>query len=110
MAAWKQVSMVYSGGTMEFKKLYGKRVRARTNLTLNVYDAVNNRQMTTNIKVGAIGFVANPHPQLLGGLLLAFPKNPNTSTTSIETLQRSNNFEVIIVNEPTFKQQFEIEM
>ena len=107
MSGWKPASAVFLGGTQQIKSLVGARVRTRMHLlSFPLFDPINNAPLTTDLPVGAVGFVANPHPS---GLLIAFPSHPGIPPTSLTELQRGGGFKVVIVNEPTFKQQFEVE-
>jgi len=108
MPVWKNASAVFTGGTEQIKKITGTRVRAKADLQLSVYDAINNKQDTDTIKKGAIGLVSNHHPTLFT-LLIAFDTRPTATITTLQNLMRGGAFKVFNVNEPTFKQQFEIE-
>ncbi len=108
MPIWKNASVVFLGGTEQVKQLYGRRVRARVPLQLSLYDPINNRQETTQIAAGTIGLVSRPHPTKFD-FLIAFAKKPIAPVTTIEKLMQGGDFKVVMVNEPTFKQQFEIE-
>lgn len=109
MAIWKQASAVFLGGTEQIKRLTGKKVRTKSALMgIAVFDPLSNKPTTTDIAAGRVGFVANPHPNL-SSLLVAFPKSASDTPTTLDALQKSRNFAVIVVNEPTFKMQFEIE-
>jgi hypothetical protein len=107
MSTWKPASAVFMGGTQQIKSLVGARVRTRTHLlSCPLFDPIQNTPGTTDIPVGAVGFVANPHGE---SLLIAFPSHPGTLPRSLTELQRGGRFKVVVVNEPTFKQQFEVE-
>ena len=108
MAIWKKASAVFAGGTEQMKKIKGRRVRARVNLEIALFDPINGKQATTKLNTGDIGIVSNPHPTKFD-FLLAFPNKGTAVVTSLESLMRSGDFRVVVVNEPTFKAQFEIE-
>ena len=75
-------------------------------LSFPLFDPVQNTQATTDLPLGTEGFIANPHHT---GLLIAFPSQSGRTPRSLAELQRAGHFKVVIVNEPTFKQQFDIE-
>ena len=108
MSTWKPAAAVFTGGTLQIQNLVGARVRTQRLLrSFPLFDPVNNAQRTTDLPMGAIGFVANPHG---ANLLIAFPSHPGAAPpASLAELQRTGRFEVVVVNEPTFKHQFEIE-
>lgn len=107
MATWKLASAVFAGGTQEIRKLVGTRVRTRTNLhALPLFDPIHHRMQDTDLAIHRQGFVANPHDDCL---LIAFPAEASSTEPSLDALKRSGRFKVVIVNEPTFKQQFEVE-
>ena len=108
MAIWKKASSVFAGGTEQVKKLKGRRIRALVNLELAIYDPINGKQAITAISQGETGLVSNHHPTTFD-FLLAFPSNTSTLVTSLDALMRTGKFKVVVVNEPTFKAQFEIE-
>ena len=108
MAVWKKASAVFIDGTEQIKKLKGSRVRTRIALELSLYDPITNKQTTTKLVAGELGFVSNHHPTRFD-FLLAFPSVSNAGVSNLESLMRSGKFKVVIVNEPTFKVQFEIE-
>lgn len=108
MKTWKAASAVFQGGTQQINALKGKRVRATSTLTsARVYDPIYNRQDTTTIQRGAIGFVSNP---LGSDVLIAYPKQEHAQAASLDALMRNCMFFVVVVNGPTFKAQFEIEL
>jgi hypothetical protein len=108
MPTWKPVAAVFHGGTQQLTALKGKRVRTKSALlSARVYDPVHHSQTTTSIALGSIGFVANP---LEDNILIAFAKQPSAQYASLEALSRGNAFIVIVVNAPTFKAQFDIEV
>lgn len=109
MAIWKSASAVFTGGTEQIKKLKGRRIRAKVNLDLILYDPINGKQATTKLSAGDIGLVSNHHPTTFD-FLLAFPSAANTTITTLDALMRTGKFKVVVVNEPTFKVQFEVEV
>ena len=110
MSKWKPAASVFFGGTNQIQAIKGKKVRTRVPLlNIRVYDPNNSRIETFSLNKGAIGLVANPHPNH-PELLIAFPLNSVLEPTTLDNLMKSGQFKVIIVNEPTFKMQFEIEM
>jgi len=108
MSIWKNASSVFLGGTEQIKQLKGRRVRARTALQLKVYDPIHNSDESMHLAPGTIGLVANPHPTRFD-FLIVFPTKPGPAPTSLDSLTRGGDFKVLMVNEPTFKLQFEIE-
>lgn len=108
MSNWKSASSVFGGGTEQIKELLGRRVRARTALRLSAYDPVNNKDEQVEVAPGRVGLIAHPHPNNFG-FLIAFPATPANSTTTLDVLMRRSDSTVVVVNEPTFKFQFEIE-
>lgn len=107
ISTWKPAYAVFLGGTQQIRGLVGARVRTRTRLlSFPLFDPIHNTHATTDLVAGAVGFVANPHGT---DLLIAFPAHPGTSPASLADLQRIGHFKVVIVNEPTFKQQFDVE-
>ncbi len=110
MAAFKHAKFTFKGGTAAIKALVGTRVRVRQRMeSALLFDPIQNTQKTTDIKLGAIGFVTNPHPQQLDMLLVAFPPDGSTAPATLAALTRTNKFSVIVVNSPTFKEWFDIE-
>jgi len=108
MKTWKAASIVFQGGTQQINALRGKRVRTKAVLSsARVYDPVYNRQETTDLQRGAVGFVSNP---LADDLLIAFPKQEHTQPSSLEALMRNCMFYVVVVSGPTFKTQFDVEL
>lgn len=108
MSNWKSASSVFGGGTEQIKELLGRRVRARTVLHLNVFDPINNQEKQVEVAAGRVGLISYPHPTRFD-FLIAFPATPANSTTTLDVLMRRSDSTVIVVNEPTFKFQFEIE-
>ncbi len=109
MATWKNASAVFTGGTAQIQQFKGRKVRAKVAMQLGLYDPVNNTQAVTTLMPGAIGLVSNPHPTALVGLLIAFDKRPGAMVTTLDSMMRGGSFQVVVVNEPTFKMQFEVE-
>jgi hypothetical protein len=110
MAAFKHAKFMFKGGTAAIKALVGTRVRVRQRMeSAALFDPIQNTQKTTAIKVGAIGFVANPHPEQLDMLLVAFPPDGSAAPATLAALSRSDKVSVIVVNGPTFKEWFDIE-
>jgi hypothetical protein len=108
MKTWKAASAFFQGGTSQINGLKGKRVRSTSVLTsARVYDPVYNRPDTATIERGAIGFVSNP---LGNELLIAYPKQGHTQIVSLDALMRNCMFFVVVVNGPTFKDEFEVEV
>lgn len=109
MSTWKPASTVFLGGTEQIKTLIGARVRTRTHLgSCALFDPIRNTQGTTDLPIGSVGFVTNSRGP---NLLIAFPVHPGAMPSSLASLQRGGitSFKVVIVNEPTFKLQFEVE-
>ena len=110
MSTWKIASLVFSHGTEQIRALKGQRVRARAPLqgmpVFEPYPTGRSRQ-PFDVRLGAVGFVANAHPQR-PELLLAFPDNPSATPADLETLTRSGSFKVVVVNQPTFRLQFDV--
>jgi hypothetical protein len=109
MPVWRSAASVYQGGTEQIRRLRGKRVRALVPLQLRGFDPVNDRQWHEPIGRGMVGIITNPHPNL-ADLLIAFDKRPGATITSLDQLLRSGSFTVIVVNDPTFKLKFEVEV
>jgi hypothetical protein len=110
VSTWKPASAVFPGGTQQIEKLVGARVRTQMRLlSVSLYDPVHGRKDTIDLPIGAVGFVANPHPEMLDMLLIAFPLHVGALPTSLSELQRTGNFRVVVVNAPTFKHRFEVE-
>jgi len=113
---WKAASTMFVGGTDGVNKLKGRKVRTRAQLSsVHLYDPSARKQQTILLKNGSIGWVANPLPFDAGimkglGILIAFSTGQPNPTETLETLTRSGKFQVVVVNEPTFKMQFEIEV
>ena len=108
MAIWKKASAVFLGGTEQIKQLKGRKVRTIVALEMPVYDPIHEKPQVLALAAGVVGLVANPHPTRFD-FLIAFPSKTSTNLTTIEALMKAGDFKVVIVNEPTFKQQFEIE-
>jgi len=108
MPIWKNASSVFLGGTEQIKQLKGRRVRPRTALRVGVYDPIHNSNESIELAAGRVGLIAHPHPTLFH-FLIVFPTKLNSAITTLDNLGRSGDFKVVIVNEPTFKHQFEIE-
>ena len=107
MSSWKPASAVFLGGTQQIKALVGVRVRTRTSLqSFPLFDPFRKTPGTTNLAAGAVGFVANPQD---ANLLIAFPSSAGVVPASLKDLQRTGFFKVVVVNEPTFKHQFDVE-
>lgn len=110
MSLWKPTAAVFFGGTEQMKALTGRKVRTRVPLqNIAVYDPIHGKQETFSLRQGAVGLIANPHPVRFD-FLIAFPVNGGQQVTSLDQLSRSGAFKVLVINEPTFKMQFEIEM
>jgi hypothetical protein len=108
MKTWKAASAFFQGGTQQINSLKGKRVRSTSVLSsARVYDPIYNRQDTATIERGTIGFVSNP---LGSELLIAYPKQEYAQNASLDALMRNCMFFVIVVNGPTFKDKFEVEL
>jgi hypothetical protein len=108
MKTWKPASALFQGGAQQINALKGKRVRATSNLTsARLYDPTHDRQETTTIQRGATGFISNP---LGSDLLIAYPKQEYSQTASLDALMRNCMFFVVVVNGPTFKARFEVEV
>jgi hypothetical protein len=108
MKIWKAASAFFQGGTQQINSLKGKRVRSTSVLTsARVYDPIYNRPDTATIDRGAIGFVSNP---LGNELLIAYPKQEHAQIVSLDALMRNCMFFVVVVNGPTFKDKFEVEV
>jgi len=100
----------FVGGTEQVRRLQGRKVRTRTALhAANVYDPISNKSATAHVGANSIGIIANPHPTQ-NALLIAFPTNPSTPISTLDDMMKRGNFTVIVVNQPTFRQQFEIEI
>ena len=108
MAVWKPASKVFGGGTEEIKRLKGRRVRARVDLQLPIFDPIHHREASLSLNKGDIGLVSVPHPTRFD-FLLAFPGKQTPVLPALDALVRSGDFHVVMVNEPTFKLQFELE-
>lgn len=110
MILWRHADTLFIGGSEQVKALTGRKVRARTALLrCNLFDPVVAQPAFINVAALAVGFVANPHPEL-AALLIALPK-PNSAAAraaTLDELTRTGGFDVIIVNYPTFRQQFDI--
>ena len=107
MTTWKPASSVFLGGTQQIKSLVGTRVRTRMPLlSCALFDPIHGTQETIDLPRGSMGYVANPHGQWL---LIAFPSPPAVLPSSLAELQRLGSFKVVMVNEPTFKLQFDVE-
>lgn len=108
MPIWKNAATVFTGGTEQIQLLKGRRVRCKTRLQLNLYDPINNKQETAIIAPSSIGIIANHHPTQFC-LLIAFDMRPSSTAITLEAIMRGGNFKVFMVNDPTFKMQFEVE-
>lgn len=108
MSIWKIASSVFMGGTEQIRQLKGRRVRTRTALRLPMYDPIHNRDESISLAAGTVGLVTNPHPTLFQ-FLIAFPTKAGNELTTLDRLARNGDVKVVIVNEPTFKQQFDVE-
>jgi hypothetical protein len=107
MPTWKPASAVFPGGTQAIKALVGARVRNRVPLgSVPLFDPIHNTHATIGLSAGTVGFIANP---VGANLLIAIPSLPGPAPTSLAQLQRTGQFRVVTVNEPTFKHQFEVE-
>lgn len=109
MAIWKPASTIFHGGTDQIKALQGRKVRARAPIHgILVYDPVHGKQESFDLHLGAVGLVANPHPTR-NEILVAFPVNRGQAPTTLDQLARSGSMKVLVINEPTFKWQFDIQ-
>lgn len=108
MPSWQPASAVFLGGTQQIKAMIGARVRNRVHLgSVPLFDPIHHTQATTELLPGTQGFVANPSG---ANLLVAFSPLPGRPRfDSLAQLQRTGSFKVAVINEPTFKQQFEVE-
>ena len=107
MPTWKPASAVFAGGTEQIKALVGARVRNRVHLgSVPLFDPIHNTHATIGLSPGTVGFIANP---VGANLLIAISPLPGPAPTSLAQLQRTGHFRVVVVNEPTFKHQFEVE-
>ena len=110
MSTWKPASSLFLGGTEQIKALKGRKVRPQMALQgALVYDPIHNRDDRFTVHAGMIGFVANPHPSR-ADLLIAFSMTPSSNAGSLDALVRTGTFKVVVVNEPTFKFHFEVEI
>ncbi len=110
MSTWKPASTIFHGGTDQMKALKGRRVRTRTPIHgILVYDPINGRHESFDLHLGAIGLVANPHPTR-HEFLVAFSLSAGQPVTTLDQLAKSGAMKVVVVNEPTFRMQFDIEL
>lgn len=111
MARWIPITRKeFDGSTASIKALAGKRVRNRAALMgALVYEAIDPKkaQEKFDLKAGTTGIVANPHPNQQS-LLVAVPTDANAIVTTLGALTKGG-FKVLVVNEPTFRMQFELE-
>src|ERR1700751_3854648 len=108
MKTWRAASAFFQGGTQQINSLKGRGVQSTSVLPpARVYDPIHNRSDTATIERGAIGFVSNP---LGNELLIAYPKQEHAQAISLDVLMRNCMFFVVVVNGPTFKDKFEVEL
>jgi hypothetical protein len=110
MATWQQASKVFTGGTLQVKELKGRKVRTTYPIQgLLVYDPdpASKQQQTLDLRRGALGLVANPHPTR-DEILIAFLNDPAKAPGSLTAL-RYGEFKAVSVNVPTFRLRFEVE-
>jgi hypothetical protein len=103
---WKSAALVFHGGTQQVIALKGKRVRTRALVRANLYDPIHKTQKSIDIVPGSVGLIANP---IADQILIAFAKHSSPPITNIDALKRTNDFNVAVVNWPTFRMQFEID-
>ena len=101
-----QQNPFFHGGSQQANSLVGKRVRNHSSISCTLFDPINNTQKTVDIGRNSTGIMANP---VVDHLLSAYPTKASTPITTLEALQRSNQFFVIRINWATFRTQFEIE-
>jgi hypothetical protein len=107
MQTWKPAGSVFQGGTQEVLALKGKRVRARRILLgMRVHTGISGSEQSKDVAAGECGFIANPQGS---DILIAFPRDPSQRFANIDALTRHFAFDVIVVNWPTFKIQFDVE-
>jgi hypothetical protein len=79
-------------------------------LSAPVFDPIFNKFSTFDISNGHVGFIAGP---LQEKVLVALPTTANAAYGSLDELTRGKNgttWTVVVINLPTFKAKFEIEM
>jgi hypothetical protein len=109
MASWRPSHAVFHGGTDQIRSLFGRRVRTTGPIAgLPMYDPASRHPGEFDLPMGATGLVAHPHPGTWN-LLIAFPINAAQVPVSLGVL-RFGTFKTVVVNEPTFRQRFEIEV
>ncbi len=107
MASWIPASDLFQGGTQQVKKLVGARVRTRRPLLdARLYEPIDHAQETTEVRRHTEGYIANP---LGPEILIALSTHGIHAPPSLKALQRSGRVQVLVINAPTFKKQFEIE-
>lgn len=104
---WKPVSSVFRGGTAAARELKGKRIKATMRLEGNEFSP-NGQGETVVIKLNEEGFVGHVPPGMPDMLVLAFPKS-SPLPSSLEQLTRGS-FKTLLVNAPTFKSRFSIDV
>lgn len=104
---WKPASSVFHGGTVGVQNLFGKRVRVRRQLSANQFlGAERPLGQPISMNVGRLGFVGRPVDDKI---VLAFSKHPEPLPASLDLLMRGR-FDSVLVNWPTFRSQFEVEV
>ncbi len=107
MTRWKPASAVFHGGTQQLLSLRGHRVRTRVPLLqMPINGAARGSPQTLDVPVGSVGLLANP---LGEDILIAFPALHGAPLTTLDALMRSTAFNVVRINWPTFRAQFEVE-
>jgi hypothetical protein len=109
---WKNVSLIFRGGTQEARSLQRKKIRAISLLqripTVEITRPDGPRGPMIDIAAGTVGFVGYMPDNALDQIRLCFPKN-GAPVTSFDAMMRGQ-INVVQVNWMTFRERFQIDI
>lgn len=105
--AWVQVRSIFTGGTAEAKKLYGKRIKAVKPLNGASFNP-DGQGSPVSLRINEEGYVGYPVGKPQDQIVLGFARVGALPPT-MDTLMRSANLKTAVVNWPTFMDNFQIE-
>jgi hypothetical protein len=107
---WKNVSLVFGGGTQEARALKGKRIRVIGPLYgVPTIDLDGRPGAPINIAAGTEGFVGFVPESAFDTIRLCFSKN-RIPVPNLDMMMRGGQFSVIQINWPTFRGKFQIDL
>ena len=105
------MTLVWRGGTQELQNFVGRRIRVLNQVEAPIHDPgriahPNSDPPKIQLTKGRIGMLTNAK---MDDIWVAFPNNPSIVVTSIGAMMKIP-FTAVVVNQPTLKYQFEIEV